>query len=411
MTEKLFFSNLSRRNFLKSTAAFALVPSGLAATSSAITTKDGKLLAYAGTYTSAVDGSANGEGIYLFKVDPHAGRLSEARLVAKTPNPSWIVVHPSKKYLYAINEVNNYDGGAGSLTAFSIDPATGDLTALNTVSSAGAGPAHMSLDAQGKYAFVANYAGGSIAVLPIHQDGSLGEAVDVHRDSGDLGSKHAADAPRGSFAISGHDRPHAHMILPDPNNKFVLATDLALDRIYVYRFDSATGKLTPAETPYISLPSGNGPRHFAFHPNGNSMYLLEEESSTIVFFHYEPATGALTSQQTISALPPGFAGTNFGSEIAVSPNGKFLYSANRLHDSIAIFTIAADGKLTHIGETPTMGDYPRYFGFDPSGSFLYVCNQKSDCIATFAVHSDTGLLAFTGQYAAVGSPAILTFFA
>ena len=411
MTEEIFSSNLSRRNFLKSTAAFALAPYALAAQSSAVTTKSGKLLAYAGTYTSAVDGSANGEGIYLFEVDPHTGRLSDARLVAKIPNPSWIVVHPSKKYLYAINEVNNHEGGTGSITAFSIDPATGDLTALNTVSSAGAGPAHMSLDRQGKYAFVANYAGGSIAVLPIHEDGSLGETVDVHRDSGDLGSKHATDAPRGSFAISGHDRPHAHMILPDPNNKFVLATDLALDRIYVYRFDSTTGKLTPAETPYASLPSGNGPRHFAFHPDGHSMYLLEEEASTVVFFHYDPATGALTSQQTISALPPGFAGTNFGSEIAVSPNGKFLYSANRLHDTIAIFAIATDGKLTHIGETPTMGDYPRYFGFDPSGGFLYVCNQKSDCIATFAVHSDTGLLAFTGQYAAVGSPAILTFFA
>jgi 6-phosphogluconolactonase len=406
-----FANNLSRRSFLKGTAAFALVPSALAVKSSAITTKNGKLLAYAGTYTSAVDGGANGEGIYLFEVDPRTGRLSEARLVAKIANPSWIVIHPSKKYLYAINEVSNHDGGSGSLTAFSIDPATGDLTALNTESSGGAGPAHMSLDAQGKYAFVANYAGGSIAVLPIRKDGSLGPVVDNHRDSGELGSKHATDAPRGSFAISGHDRPHAHMILPDPSNKFVLATDLALDRIYVYRFDSATGKLTPAETPYVSLPSGNGPRHFAFHPNGSSLYLLEEEASTIVFFRYDPATGSLTSQQTISALPPGIAGTNFGSEVAVSPNGKFLYSANRLHDTIAIFAIAADGRLTHIGEASTMGDYPRFFGFDPSGNFLYVCNQKSDCIATFAVHRESGFLAFTGQYAAVGSPAILTFLA
>ena len=411
MKEEIFSDRLSRRFFLKGTAAFALVPSALAAKSSAVTTKSGKLLAYAGSYTSAVDGGANGEGIYLFEVDPLTGRLSDARLVAKTSNPSWIVVHPSKKYLYAINEVNNYGGGTGSVSAFSVDPATGDLTALNTVSSGGAGPAHMSLDAQGKYAFVANYAGGSIAVLPIREDGSLGEAVDVHHDSGDPGSKHATDAPRGSFAISGHDRPHAHMILPDPSNKFVLATDLALDRIYVYRFDSATGKLSAAETPYASVPPGNGPRHFAFHPNGHSMYLLEEEASTVVFFNYNAATGALTSQQTISALPPGFAGTSFASEIALSANGKFLYSANRLHDTIAIFAIATDGKLTHIGETSTMGDYPRYFGFDPSGSFLYVCNQKSDCIAAFTVHRESGLLAFTGQYAAIGSPAILTFLA
>jgi 6-phosphogluconolactonase len=412
MTHKIFELNLSRRNFLKSTAAFALAPSALGvAETTALTTKNGRLLAYAGTYTSAVDGGANGEGIYLFEMDARTGELSDARLAAKTPNPSWIVIHPSRRYLYAINEVTNYQGDSGSVTAFAIDPANGDLTTLNTVSSEGAGPAHMSLDAQGKYAFVANYAGGSIAVLPVRDDGSLGAAVDVHRDTGALGSRHATDAPRGSFAISGHDRPHAHMIAADPNNRFVLATDLAQDRIYVYRFNAATGKLTPAGTPFASLPSGDGPRHFVFHPNGHWFYLLEEEASTIVFFHYDPAIGSLTSQQTISALPPGFAGTNFASEIAVSPNGKFLYSANRLHDSISICAIAADGKLTRIGEASTMGDYPRHFRIHPNGNFLYVCNQRSDCITSFMIHRETGLLAFTGRYTPVGSPAILTFLA
>lgn len=412
MTDKIFSANWSRRGFLKSTAAFALAPSVFAAANnSAAITKNGKLLAYAGTYTSAVDGGANGEGIYLFEVDPQTGELSTARLVAKTPNPSWICIHPSKKYLYAINEINNYQGASGSVTAFAIDAATGNLSALNTVSSEGAGPAHMSLDAQGKFVFVANYAGGSIAVLPIHDDGSLGAAVDVHHDTGDLGSPHAATAPRGSFAISGHDHPHAHMISADPANRFVLATDLAQDRIYVYKFDPATGKLTPAATPFVALPSGDGPRHFAFHPNGHWFYQLTEEASTIVFFHYDPQTGALASQQTISALPPGFAGTSFGSEIAVSRDGKFLYSANRLHDTIAICAIAADGRLTRIGEVSTMGDYPRHFCFDPSGNFVYVCDQRSDCITSFAVHRETGMLTFTGKYAAVGSPGMLAFLA
>lgn len=411
MIETLSHELFSRRKFLKSASALVLANSVLgSAQTSAGNLKKDKLRAYAGTYTSAVDGGANGEGIYLFEMDTHTGELSNRKLVAQTPNPTWIVIHPSRKYLYTINEVTNYQGGSGSVTAFAIDPLTGDLTFLNTVSSGGAGPAHMSLDAQGRFAFVANYAGGTIAVLPILASGLLGAAVDVQSDTGSLGSKHATDAPPGSFAISGHDHPHAHMIAPDPENKFVLATDLAQDRIYVYKFDRITGKLTPAKSaPFASLPSGNGPRHFAFHPNGHWLYLIQEESSTIAFFHYDPATRALVEQQTISALPAQFAGTSFASEIAVSPDGKFLYSANRLHDTIAICAISEDGRLNLIRETSTLGDYPRHFRIDPSGNFLYVCNQKSDCITAFRRNRETGLLTFTGQYTPVGSPAILTF--
>ena len=228
--------------------------------------------------------------------------------------------------------------------------------------------------------------------------------------AGSIGALHATDAPRGSFAISGHDAPHAHMIAADPKNRFVLATDLGQDRIYVYRFDSATGRLTPPDgAPFVSLPSGDGPRHFAFHPNGHWLYLLLEESSTIAFFHYDPATGSLASQQTISALPSGFAGSSFASEILISPDGRFLYSANRLHDTISICSIAADGAPELIGETSTMGDYPRHCRIDPSGNFLYSCNQRSDCIATFRIHRETGMLTFTGKYTPIGSPAIIAF--
>ena len=290
-------------------------------------------------------------------------------MVAKTPNPAWISIHPSKKYLYAANEMTGPDASRSSVTAFAIDAASGNLTELNSVSSEGAGPAHMSIDAQGKFVFVANYAGGTIAVLPIHGDGSLGKAVDVHRDIGEIGSKHATNAPRGKLCNQRPRKPARAHDSARPGNKFVLATDLAQDRIYVYKFDAATGKLTPAATPFVSVPTGDGPRHFAFHPNGHWFYLLEEEASVIVFFHYDPQTGALASQQTISALPPEFAGSNMASEIAVSPDGKFLYSANRLHDTISICSIAGDGRLTRIGEVSTMGDYPRYFCFDPSGKF------------------------------------------
>jgi 6-phosphogluconolactonase (cycloisomerase 2 family) len=412
MTGKISTLTSSRRTFLKSTAALALVHSTFGAAQKGSTgSKNGKLYVYVGTNTSAVDGGANGEGIYLFEMDQHTGELSNRKLAAKVPNPSWIVIHPSKKYLYTINEVNNYEGNTGSLTAFSINTATGDLAVLNTVSSGAAGPAHMSLDAQGKYAFVANYGGGSIAVLPIHNDGTLGAVVDIHRDEGSVGSRHATNAPHGSFANSFHDRPHGHMILPDPNNRFVLATDLAQDRLYVYKFDGTTGKLTPAEIPFVSLPSGDGPRHFAFHPNGHWLFLLEEEASEIVFFRYDPASGALTFRHAISSLPPGFAGSSFASEIAVSPDGKFLYSANRLHDTICICAIGADGSLRYIGETSTLGEYPRNFRIDPSGNFLYVGNQKSDAIVQFRRNRETGLLTSTGIYTPVGTPAVITFLA
>jgi 6-phosphogluconolactonase len=403
----------SRRAFLKGAAGFAFAPiAEKAIIASGHSDDSGNTRAYVGSYTSAVDGGANGEGIYLFELDSRTGVLSKSRLAAKTRNPSWICIHPSRKYLYTINEITDFNGTNGSVSAFSIDHRTGGLTLLNSVSSEGAGPAHMSLDASGKFVFVANYLGGSIAVLPILADGILGTAVDTHRDIDFIGSKHATDDPAGSFAISGHDSPHAHMIAPDPSNKFVLATDLGQDRIYVYRFDAATGKITPSEAePFVSLPSGDGPRHFAFHPNGRWLYSLQEESSTITFFRYDPANGSMKPEKTITALPAGFAGTSFASEIQLSPDGRFLYSANRLHDSISVFSIVADGSLKYVNEVSTVGDYPRHFEFGPAGEFLYVCNQRSDCITSFKVHRDTGTLTFTGQYTAVGSPAFITFLA
>jgi 6-phosphogluconolactonase len=362
---------------------------------------------YVGSYNSAVDGGANGQGIYRFVMDERTGELRDGKVVAKIANPSWIVIHPSRKYLYAINEIVNANG---SVSAFAIEPLSGDLTPLNVVSSEGKGPAHMSLDGSGKFALVANYWGGSIAVLPILEGGKLGGATDVHRDSGSVGGKHATDGPPSSFAISGHDAPHAHMIAADPGNRFVLATDLGQDRIYTYRFDAGAGKLTPsAGQPFVTLPTGDGPRHFAFHPNGRWVYVLGEESSTIHLFAYDSASGSLAIEQSISSLPAGFAGTNFTSEVVVSHDGRFLYAANRLHDTIAIASIGSDGRLKLLTEVATMGDYPRHCTFDPSGNFFYVCNQRSDHIACFKVQRETGMLSFTDRYTGVGTPAIVVF--
>jgi 6-phosphogluconolactonase len=397
----------SRRDFIKTAAYLALghVTSGRVL---AQTAANRRVLAYVGSYTSAIDGGSNGKGIYRFEMDARTGAFTKQKLVAETPNPSWIVIHPSKKYLYSVNEIVNQE--SGSVTAFAIDPTSGDLTPLNVVSSEGRGPAHMSLDASGKYAFVANYAGGTIAVLPIKEGGRLATAVDVHRDSGSVGARSANNAPPGSFAISGHDAPHAHMIAADSGNRFVLAVDLGQDRIYVYRFDAATGKLNLSEgTSFVSFPSGDGPRHFVFHPNGRWIYALGEESSTVAFFHYDGMQGTLALQQSISCLPAGFAGTNFTSEVVISPDGRFLYAANRLHDTIAICSIGSSGELKLLGEVSTMGDYPRHCTFDPSGKFFYVCNQRSDNITCFKADRETGLLSFTEQYTPVGTPSIVTF--
>lgn len=402
--------DISRRRFVAASAAFA-VSRGMQATAHAqVLPPPDSALVYIGTYTGAHGAAGRGNGIELFELDFHSGNLFRRAPAVKTANPSWITLHPSKKYLYAVNEVDNYEGGNGSVSAFTIERPSGNLRALNTVSSKGAIPAYCSVDPAGKFLFVANYGAGSIAVLPIRADGSLGAAVDVHHDLGSVGSTHASDAPRGSLAISGHDAPHAHMIAADPQNRFVLATDLGQDRIYTYRFDRNTGKLTtPARAPFTSLPSGDGPRHFAFHPNGHWLYSVQEEASTAVFFYYDESTGALQAQQTLSTLPSGFAGTNFASEILVSPNGKNLYAANRLHDTIAIFSIGADGRMTRLGEVSTMGDYPRSFAFDPSGHFLFVCNQYGDSITSFAIETATGMLTFTGRYTPIGSPASIVF--
>jgi 6-phosphogluconolactonase (cycloisomerase 2 family) len=213
----------------------------------------------------------------------------------------------------------------------------------------------------------------------------------------------------GSFAISGHDQPHAHMIEPDAAGKYVLHADLGLDQILVWRFDDRAGVLAPNDPSAVALPPGDGPRHFVFHPNGRWFYSLQEEGSNVVLFDYDSEGGQLKSRQTISSLPAGFSGSNFCSEIRVSADGRFLYAANRLHDSIAFFSISDTGTLAFLGEEWTRGDYPRSFSFDPTGSFLYSCNQRADDITTFRVDRKTGGLTFTGQYTPVGNPSVIVF--
>ena len=398
----------TRRQFLQAASSLAAVAPLAARQRQRASAR--RVVAYAGTYSSQGGGApGRGEGIHVLEMDPASGALTQRDVVRTTDNPSWLALDRTRTHLYSANEVTVAGSGAGSVSAYSVERDTGRLTLLNSVSSEGAGPAHLSIHPAGKHALVANYGGGTVAVLPIQADGRLGAASDVKRHQGTPGPARASSAPPGSFAISGHDRPHAHMIESDASGRFVFAADLGLDQILIWRFDSAKGTLTPNDPPSVSLPPGDGPRHFALHPKGRWFYSLQEEASTVATFDYDAASGRLSAKQTVSTLPRGFAGTNFTSGIAVSPDARFVYVANRLHDSIAWLKIGPDGALTWAGEEWTRGDYPRSFTIDPSGRYLFSCNQRSDAIACFRIDASSGRLTFTGQYTPVGSPAHLVF--
>ncbi|MFP5597476.1 lactonase family protein [Kluyvera sp. 142486] len=349
--------------------------------------------AWVGTY------NPNGEGLYRFTVDGKTGELRDKALVSALPNVAQLTVSQDGKTLYAASEVEK-----GVVQAWRI-AASGELSELNQVASGGAGPVYLSLTPDGRHLLVANYVSGSIAVLPVKEDGSLGEAVDVHQDQGPAGAARPAAAAEGSFAVSDHNGPHAHMISADPSGQFVFSTDLGLDRIYQYRMDSSSGKLTPNDPPFIAASSaGAGPRHFVFTPAGNGLWLINEEASTLTFYHLDKQSGLLREGKTVSALPKEYKGTSFAAGLVLSQDGKQLYVANRLHNSIAHFTVMADGSLKHQDDIWTRGDYPRTLTLDKQGHWLYVMNQRSDNITRFSVAPKDGKLTFSPDYTPVGSP-------
>jgi len=411
---------ISRRSFLKASSALA---GGAPLLAGLLQAQSGEarrpLMAYVGTFSSPLRDvlptqvdlpPGNGRGIHLFQVNRTTGLLTPSGVYELGTSPSCLALNVAGTRLYSANETDRAgDGNEGTVSAFAINRADGQLKLLNTVPSGGAGPTYVSVHPSGRFVLVANYFGGSVAVLPILPDGSLGLATDIKKDAGKLGPTRATNAPPGSFAFSGHDRTHAHMIQADPSGRFVLHVDLGLDQIFVWKFDDQKGALTPNDPPAISLPPGDGPRHFHFHPNGRWLYSIQEEGSTIVLFDYDAANGRLTSRQTISSLPPGFAGSNFCSGILVCSDGRFVYAGNRLHDSIGIFSVSKTGELTFVGEEWTRGNYPRSFNFDPTGQFLYSCNQRGDNIAVFRADRKTGGLVFTGHYTPVGNPSIIVF--
>lgn len=348
---------------------------------------------YVGTYTNK-----GSKGIYQYRFDPATGKVESLGLAAETPNPTFLAVHPSHKYLYAANEVGEYKGEkTGSVTAYRIEPGTGKLTALNTVSSHGNGPCHVSIDRGGKFVFAANYGGGSVAVLPISVDGSLGEATATVQDT-------------GSSVNQGRQRgPHAHSIFASANNKFVLWADLGTDKIMVYRFDAQKGTLTPNSPDSVSLKPGSGPRHLALHPNGKWAYSANELFSNVTAFDWNASTGALTEKQTLSTLPEGFSGRNSDAEIEIHPNGKFLYASNRGHDSVAVFAIGPDGGLKMVEAAPLGVKTPRHFAIAPGGNYLFAEGQDSNSFALLKLDPKTGKLTQTGTTMELGAPVCIVF--
>jgi 6-phosphogluconolactonase len=433
-------STFSRRNLLKGTAALAAAANLPEAFGQQPTGAPfGTVWLYIGTYTGAVGNGGNGEGIYLCELNLFTGRLTVLRLVApalptagmnaSTASPSTLALDPRGNFLYAGNEISTPHG---SVSAYSINRMTGDLTLLNALPAAGA-PAHVSVDKSRRYLFAAEYVGSFFEVFPILANGSLGPAVFQMKAVDNVGPTKATSAPPGSFAISAHEGPdgHPHQMETDPSNQWVVGPDAAQDRIYVWKLTvGATPPLTPAAVPFVNTPPGDGPRHFAFHPNGVWMYSIQEEGDTIIFWRFNPATGSLTNQQQVSSLPPGFAGTVFTSEIRVSADGRFVYGVNRLSDTITVFRIDNDGRLTQVSHASTLGDYPRIIIIDPTGRFMVSGNQRADNVTTFRIsrahHSDDGgfgefnepadfrqggggSLTFTGNYTPVGSPSGMVF--
>lgn len=348
---------------------------------------------YIGTYTGK-----KSRGIYTARFNPGSGRLSAPELAAPVTNPTFLALHPDGKFLYAVGEVDTFEGKrAGGIHAFRIEPG-GKLNPLNSQPSGGTGPCHLALDQAGHWLLVANYGSGSVAALPLSEDGRLGEvSVAIQHHGSSVNPQRQAG-------------PHAHFIAPAPLNQFALACDLGLDKVLVYRLNTAGTVLTPSAPPSITITPGSGPRHLAFHPDGRHVYLANEMASTMTVFEYAPKSGTLNPLQTISLLPEGFKGQSTAAEVQVHPSGKFVYASNRGHDSIVAFGVEPkDGTLKLLEHHASGGRTPRHFAIDPTGRWLLAENQDSDNIIIMRIAVDTGLLTTTGPAVEVGSPVCVVF--
>jgi len=386
----------SRRDFL---AASAIGLIGLARGSVSPALRDvaqtnGDLL-YVGTYTAGT----RSEGIYLVRMDRRSGQLQRVGSVDAGPNPSFLAIHPNGRVLYAVNELEKYEGRAtGAVSAFAIARETGVLTRLNEQPSEGGAPCYVSVDRSGRVALVANYAGGSVALLPIEANGALAPAAPV--------VQHTGTGPNAER----QEAPHAHCILPDPSNRFALAADLGADRVFVYRLDLDGRSLSKVDGGDAVMRPGAGPRHIAFHPTLPLVFVANELDSTVATLRFDSARGALSLLDTRSTVPPGWTGTNYPADVHVASSGRTLYVSNRGHNSIAVFSVAESTHALALDQVvDTEGDWPRNFSLDPSGRLLLVANQRSDSVVVFGRDPDAGRLTPTRQRIGIPSPVCLRF--
>lgn len=357
-------------------------------------------LVFIGTYTEPIlfgTGKVlqgKGAGVYVYRLDLSSGGLEQTPVTEVTRNPSYLAFAPSGRFLYAVNELKEFDGQAGgAVSAFALDPESGALRFLNQQASHGTDPCHLTVDPSGRNVLVANFMSGSVCVLPIREDGSLDEASEVIQHEGS-----SVDPVRQAG-------PHAHAVTLDPSGRYAFVPDLGLDKLMIYQLDAERGKLSPFQQPWIDLAPGAGPRQLVFHPGGGYAYLINELDSTMTAFRYDPATGALQEIQTLSTLPAGFDGHSTCAEVQVSPSGRFLYGSNRGHDSIVYYAIdPSDGRLTLLGHRSTGGKTPRNFTVTPDGEFLLAANQDSGNIVSFRLDPDSGDLTPTGHQIAVPTP-------
>ena len=355
---------------------------------------DPSISVYIGTYTGE-----KSKGIYLSHFDTSSGKLTPPELAAETKSPSFLAIHPNKRFLYAVGEVSEFNGKkAGAVSAFEIETKDGHLRLLNQQPSGGTGPCHLSVDKTGKCVLAANYGSGSIAAFPIGADGKLGEAGTTIQHQG------------SSVNAQRQAGPHAHFITPDPANRFALVCDLGLDKVLVYKLDPAKASLVANDPPSASIKPGEGPRHLVFHPNGNYVYNINEMGSSLTVLGYNSRRGALNELQTVSTLPENSTTKNTCAEVQVHPTGKFVYGSNRGDDSIAVFSVdAKTGKLTLAQNQSTRGKTPRHFAIDPTGKWLLAENQASDNVVVFSIDPKSGHLTPADQEIKVGSPVCVVF--
>lgn len=353
------------------------------------TRSEEQLAVYVGTYT---DGES--AGVYRFMLDPATGETSSTVLAVDAENPSFLALHPNGRFLYAVGEMGDFRGEeTGAVSAFAIDPTSGGLRLLNQQPSMGAGPCHLVVDGSGRSVLVANYGSGTVAALPVGEDGRLGEPFSVQ--------SHSGTGPNASR----QEGPHAHGLVLDAPERRVFAADLGVDRVFVYDLDVARGVLAPGEVPAVALEPGSGPRHVVFDPSGSHLYSINELDSTITVLRYDAATGGLETVQTISTLPDDFEGESWTAEIAISPDGRFVYGSNRGHDSLAVFAVdPTSGRLRARGHVPTGGHWPRHFAIDASGRWLLAANQRSDTVVVFRLDPHSGMPSAVGEAIAVPSP-------